>query len=156
MLSQQDFIRIITLEYNVVKRETEGLSHQDALIQPETGGNCMNWILGHLVDNQLNVLKLLNQAPPIKQEELSNYQRESEPITEDGPHVIPLERLLQYHKLVHEAVISCLEVVDEKDFQRKIQHRDEEVSVGWRFLFLHFHFTYHLGQLEHLRRLAGK
>lgn len=156
MLTNQDLIRIFSLEHNVIKMQTEGLTHADTLIQPQPGGNCMNWVLGHLLDNQITLLELLGQASPVEASELSLYQRESAPLTSDGPDVLQLDRLLQCHNLVHDLLVARLAEMSPADFDREIQFRDRTVSLGWRLFFLHFHYTYHLGQLELLRQLAGK
>jgi hypothetical protein len=156
MFSTQEFIRILSIEQNVIHMQTKELTQADTLIQPQPGGNCMNWVLGHLLDNQITVLELLGGESPISQSELAAYQRESAHLTADGPGVLPLEQLLAYQNTVHELVIARLGEMDEDDFAREIQHGGRPVTLGWRLLFLNFHYTYHLGQLEPLRQLAGR
>jgi len=46
--------------------------------------------------------------------------------------------------------------MSDADFTREIEFRGRTITVGWRVLFLNFHFTYHVGQLELLRQLAGR
>ena len=77
MFSTQEFIRILSIEQNVVQMQTKELTQADTLIQPQPGGNCMNWVLGHLLDNQITVLELLGGESPVSQSELAAYQRES-------------------------------------------------------------------------------
>lgn len=156
MISKQDFIRIFSINHNVIKMQTEGLSQADTLIQPQPSGNCMNWVLGHLLDNQITLLELLGAQSPVDGEEQAAYRRESEPVRAEGEGVLSLERLLEGHAAVHQALVARLEEMDEGDFTRQIQHGERTTTLGWRFLFLHFHFTYHVGQLELLRQLAGR
>ncbi len=156
MITIQDFLRMLSNEQNVIKMQTQGLTQADALVQPQPGGNCMNWVLGHTLDNQVTLLKLLGGEPPIQDPELAIYQRESAPIRSDGPGVLPLERLLEYHNQVQERLAARLADMDDADFAKEIQFRDRTTTLGWRVFFLHFHYTYHIGQLELLRQLAGK
>jgi hypothetical protein len=53
-------------------------------------------------------------------------------------------------------LVARLAEMSPADFDREIQSRDRTVSLVWRLFFLHFHYTYHLGQLELLCQLAGK
>jgi hypothetical protein len=155
MLSPQDFIRLFTIENNLIKTQTEGLTHTDTLIQPQPSGNCMNWVLGHVLESQITMLTVLGGNSPIDPAELVIYKRESEPITGDRPGVHQLEWLLIGIDAVHNALVARLADMPESDFVQEIQQGERKFTVGWRFLFLHFHYTYHVGQLELLRQLAG-
>jgi hypothetical protein len=33
----------------VMRLNVEGISHEESLIQPQPAGNCLNWVIGHLV-----------------------------------------------------------------------------------------------------------
>jgi hypothetical protein len=156
MISKSDFIRILTVNHNLIKKQTEGLSQADTLIQPQPSGNCMNWVLGHALENQVTLLELLGARSPINGETLVAYRRESEPVRDEGEGVLSLERLLEAHEVVHNALIAWLEEMNEGDFSREIQYNERTTTLGWRFLFSYFHYTYHVGQLELLRQLAGR
>ena len=45
--------------YMVTAANLEGLTHEQSLAQPSPGGNCANWILGHLTDVQNGKMRLL-------------------------------------------------------------------------------------------------
>jgi hypothetical protein len=156
MFILQDFIRLMNIEHNVIHAQTDGLTQADTLIQPQPSGNCMNWVLGHLLENQVTVLNLLDVEPPVFNQDLAIYQRESERLTADGPGVLTLERLLELLDAAHRALIARLATMSDANFAAEIPFRDRKVTLGWRIFFLHFHYTYHLGQLELLRQLAGK
>jgi hypothetical protein len=156
MFNISDFIRILSIEYNLIQTQTEGLSQSDTLIDPQPGGNCMNWVLGHLLENQITLLGLLGGESPIDPTGLEIYRRDSQRLigTEDG--ILPLEYLLASHDNLHSALVTRLGEMNDADFAQEIQHGERTVTLGWRVLFLNFHFTYHLGQLELLRQLAGR
>jgi hypothetical protein len=152
----QDFIRLLSIEHNMIRTQTEGLTQTDTLIQPQPSGNCMNWVLGHLLDNQITLLTLLGKETPVDPVLLERYLRDSEPVTGDGPGVLTLERLLDGLDRVQAALIARLGEISDADFIREIEFRGRTITIGWRVLFLNFHFTYHVGQLELLRQLAGR
>ena len=84
MLSPQDFIRLFSIENELIKNQTEGLSQADSLIQPQPSGNCMNWVLGHVLESQITMLTVLGGTSPVDPAELVIYKRESQPITRRG------------------------------------------------------------------------
>jgi len=156
MLSQKDFIRLLNIENNLIKMQTEGLTPEEALIQPQPSGNCMNWVLGHLLDNQIEQLELLGAGSPVSRSQLTVYQRDSEPLVGACPEALQLPELLEGLENVHDALVARLGQMSEADFEREVIFRDKAMTIGWRFLFMLFHYTYHLGQLELLRQLAGR
>jgi len=116
----------------------------------------MNWVLGHLLESQFSMLKAIDGISPIDPVVLDRYKRESAPITADGEGVLSLNYLLDGHDKVHAAIAARLSEMNEIDFEVEIQQGERKVIRGWRVFFLHFHYTYHIGQLEQLRQLAGK
>lgn len=49
--------------YDVIRRQTAGLTHEDSLLQPSHGGNCLNWVVGHITIARANILALLGEQP---------------------------------------------------------------------------------------------
>lgn len=156
MISSSDFVRLLKIEHKLLQSQCEGLTQADTLIQPQPSGNCMNWVLGHLLDSQIVLLKALGPDSPVDAAELERYQRNSDPILGEGPGVWTLERLLAGHDQVFDAITARLTAMSEADFAEEILIGERKMERGWRVFFLHFHYTYHIGQLELLRQLAGK
>jgi hypothetical protein len=156
MITIADLIKMLVIENNLIHDQTNGLTQAETLIQPQPGGNCMNWVLGHLLESQVSMLKALDGISPIDPVLLDRYERESAPITADGEGVLWLEALLDGHDKLHAAITARLSIMSETDFEAEIQQGERKVIRGWRVFFLHFHYTYHIGQLEQLRQLAGK
>src|SRR5215204_166264 len=53
--------------------EPRGVSHQESLINPQPGGSCLNWVLGHLTRSRNQALALFGQKPMFPSEELDSY-----------------------------------------------------------------------------------
>lgn len=66
----------------VVRHNLEGVTHQDSLRQPAPGGNCLNWIVGHLAWTYAGAVGLVGQETSLDQAALARYARGSEPITD--------------------------------------------------------------------------
>jgi hypothetical protein len=156
MITIADLIKMLVIENNLIHDQTNGLTQAETLIQPQPGGNCMNWVLGHLLESQVSMLKALDGISPIDPVLLERYKRESAPITADGESVLSLDYLLDGHDKVHAAIAARLSEMSEADIKVEIQQGERKVIRGWLVFFLHFHYTYHIGQLEQLRQVAGK
>ena len=64
MITKDEFTKLLSHELDILNRQTEGLTHQESLLQPQPGGNCLNWVVGHLVGNLVIILSVLAGDPP--------------------------------------------------------------------------------------------
>jgi len=117
--------------------------------------NCLNWVLGHLADNRDQVLALLGEESVLG-EEAARYRRGSDPVGGDGPGVVPLERLLAVLKEGQERISAALPALTEEAAQEEQVVGERRTTLGERLHFIYFHDTYHVGQTELLRGMAGK
>lgn len=156
MITISDFAKMLTNEIEIIHSQTKDLTQSDTLIQPQPGGNCMNWVLGHLLDGLINVLSVLEGEMPESLPNLERYQRESSPIQQDEPGLLTLPRLIENLDKVNNSILKRLEQLTDSDFDQEIELWGSQVRRGWVAFFYYFHYTYHLGQLEYFRNLAGK
>lgn len=138
----------------ILEAQAEGLSHEDSLLQMPFRANCLNWVLGHVLLSRLTIMRLLGLEDlyPISRDELDSYARESEPITEDGAGVLQMERLFELLNATQECITARLVELSDTELTTP----DEKgTTLGQRLLFYYFHDTYHTGQTELHRQLAG-
>lgn len=139
----------------IIEAQTAGLSHEEALIQvPHV--NCLNWVLGHIAEGRDGLLELLGRPPLLAAGERARYSRESEPVRGEGPGVLSLERLLGILREGQERITAALEGLSEAALEEVKPLGDRNPTLRERLHFLHFHDTYHTGQTEILRALAGR
>jgi hypothetical protein len=156
MIRIQEYAKMFRHEHEILLQQVEGLSHADSLIQPQPGGNCLNWEMGHLVGNLQIILDLLDASRPADVPDYKRYGYGSAPVTGDAPDVISLETLVAHYGLLSDAICARLDLMSEAQFEEEIEHFMGRVTLGWAAFFFFFHNTYHLGQLEQLRNLAGR
>jgi hypothetical protein len=156
VITVRNLQRIFEMENEIVHEQVNGLTQADSLLQPQPGGNCLNWVLGHLLTNQVEIIQALDGTPPFNPAQVTRYDRNSEPIRGEEEGVLPLNTLVSMHDQAHETLNQLLDATKEEDFDKEILTGERKTTLGWRVFFLHFHYTYHLGQLEYLRQLAGK
>lgn len=150
-ISPELLARLFDITYRVIKMQTEGLAHSDSLLQLPFHGNCLNWVLGHIIASRNQALMLLDESPAWSEPEIALYKTGSQPIT-NGENAYPLEKILSDLDQSQERLIAALQRVS----QEKMEATIGEETVGQRLAGLYFHETYHTGQTELLRQLAGK
>jgi hypothetical protein len=129
----------------------EGLTHEDCLLQPPSG-NCINWLLGHILRHRNLMLEALAAPSVWSAEAQRRYDRGSAPIRGEESVVVALEVLRWELDRSGEHLSSALAEVDVE----AIQASSGTSSLGQRLVFLALHEAYHMGQVGLLRRLAGK
>ena len=155
MIQASDLVDAFARNVRVVKMQTEGLTHEDSLRQLPFRGNCLNWVLGHLAASRDDVLEALGE-PPVFGTRGTRYKRGSEPVTEKDGTIVRLEELLVWLERAQECIAVALNRMDEAALSRKLTSSGWDTTVGQRVFFLYFHETYHVGQTELFRQLAGK
>jgi uncharacterized damage-inducible protein DinB len=154
MISSQDLSNAFARNVMVVKMQSDGLTQEDSLRQFPFG-NCLNWVLGHIAVSRDDVLETLGE-PPVMDVSGVRYKRGSEPLTETDESTLPLEELLVCLDRTQERIVAALSRMDEAALAREYTSGDRKTTVGQRAFFLYFHETYHVGQAEMFRQLAGK
>ena len=139
----------------IVKRQTDGLTHAESLIQPPLRGNCLNWVVGHIVCRRNEALERLGESPFWDPATIAIYITGSDPIKESS-QALPLESLLDDLYESQQRLEAALKSAKDETLERVIQIGEQSVTVRERLAGLHWHETYHSGQLELLRQLAGK
>ncbi len=157
MISPEYLASAYERNVQIVKQQTAGLSQADSLAQLPFRANCMNWVVGHLVTNRNSVLKLLGADPALDAARAAHYTRESEPITCDGPGVLPLEELVAILEQSQARLAGLLATIAPDELSRQVVFiGNRSRSVGEWLLFFFFHDSYHTGQTEILRQAVGK
>lgn len=132
---------------------TEGVTHEESLVRPGSGGNCINWVLGHIVVHRGVMLTLLGQPPFWSDEEAEVYRRGS---SGDLPasRLKPLDALRADLESSSTRLRAAMAAAD--DTVLRSPAPSGKLTVGERLAFLVFHEAYHTGQIGLLRRLAGR
>jgi uncharacterized damage-inducible protein DinB len=155
MIDPEQLANAFGLNLNIIRMQTEGLTHEDSLLQPSFRGNCMNWVLGHIATNRNRVLTTLGEEPVLSAEEAARYETSSDPITGEEEGILTLVMLLAALERAQEKIATALGRITVEKLAREIKVGDRTMTLGQRLFGLYFHETYHTGQTEILRQLAG-
>ncbi len=148
---------ILQRNFGVIQRQIKDITHEQSLIQPPFRGNCMNWVLGHLVMSRERILIMTGQLTLWTQEQRTRYERGSEPIVDDQD-ALPFEKIAADLVTSQERIHIWLDKARPEDLAvETIPHNiPADAAPIWDWMeFLLWHEAYHLGNLELLRQLAG-
>jgi uncharacterized damage-inducible protein DinB len=150
--------RLYDVTYFTLKMNTEGVTHEMSLVSPQPGGNCMNWVVGHILAQRLPILKLAGGEPIWTDADAAVYARGSAPIAghrqdEARPFESLVADLAKTQQRLKEALAritdDALAAPGIPDVPGGVQ------PVGAQLAFFNFHESYHSGQVGLLRRLLG-
>jgi uncharacterized damage-inducible protein DinB len=139
----------------ILERQVEGLSHEDSLLQTPYNINCLNWVLGHILGGRDHVLEVLGEEPVMSNDERARYARESEPVTGDGPHVLLLPRMTELLRIGQGRLESAFGEMSHDDLLAGTTWGEATMTLGALIHFRYFHDSYHTGQTDLLRQVAG-
>jgi len=142
----------------VMRLNVEGISHEESLIQPQPAGNCLNWVIGHLVFSYELIFPLLGQKPVMGEGRLKPYGRHSSPL-KDSAEAVALQELLAAFDKASERVDAGLAGLATKKLDEPAPYsptNDRKETVRSLLATISFHQAYHAGQTGLLRRVVGK
>jgi len=158
-LGELEILRHVTrTTQQVLRMNVDGVSQEESLIQPQPAGNCLNWIVGHLLCVYNNVLPLVGQEPVMSKDKLKRYERGSAPL-HNSAEALPLSEMVS---ACDEAAKRVEAGLDSLTVERLDSHapfsptKNPNETVRSLLSTVSFHQAYHVGQLGVLRRIAGK
>jgi uncharacterized damage-inducible protein DinB len=156
VITTTDLIGALERNLGIVKAQTQGLTHADSLLQLPFRGNCLNWVLGHLAANRSHMMQSLGEKPILSEAQVKRYGYGSEPVCGDAGDILTLEQLLTVLEQSQQLIAASLQKISAEELAREVQSFLGTTSLGQLLFFLYWHETYHTGQTEALRQLAGK
>ncbi len=155
MITTTDLIGGLERNLGIIQAQTKGLSHADSLLQLPFRGNCLNWVLGHLADNRNTMLRSLGEEAILGEAHARRYGYGSEPVCSDGDDILTLEQLLATLEQSQSALAARLQAITPDELAREVESFLGTTTLGQLIFFLFWHESYHAGQTEYLRQLAG-
>ena len=76
---------------------TEDITDEEALVFPASEANCMNWLVGHIIDARNQLLAFLQQQPVWNNEEFDCYAKGANP-RRSLELFLTFTRLIEYFK----------------------------------------------------------
>ncbi len=139
-------------------RNLEGITHEESLHAAASGGNCINWVVGHLVASRQGWLAALGLEGITSPTVANRYRRGGDPIV-DPAEATPIAELLAAFDAGQERLVARLGAMPEDELDSPAPFSPgNNPDETWRSLNagLCFHEAYHVGQTGVLRRWLGR
>jgi len=154
MKLQEALSKQFGMMYATAASNVDGITHEQSLISPDSGGNCANWILGHMTAVQNGVMRLVGEAPAWENKQLERT-RFFQPIT-DPSSAIDWNMLRDHFLASRDNCLAGLSrLSDESMAERMPDPFGGSTTRGELLNTLAYHQAYHVGQLGIVRRIAG-
>lgn len=144
--------------HQVVKINVDGFTQSDSLIQPQPAGNCLNWVVGHLLAIYHQVLPLLGQEPVIENSVIQRYNRGSAPML-NGAEALDISGMMAAWDECCMRVDAGLAGLSDETLATPAPMSptgNPDETIGSLLSTVCWHQAYHAGQTGILRRIAGK
>jgi uncharacterized damage-inducible protein DinB len=153
MKTQEAIAKQFGLMYQVTAANLDGMTAEQSLAQPSPGGNCANWILGHLTNVQNGVMRALGEKPVWESDELARAG--FEPISGRAA-AIDWNTLRDRFLGSRERCVAAISALSDERLAESLPHPFGGATSRAELLnLLAFHQAYHSGQLAMSRRIAG-
>jgi hypothetical protein len=150
-------IRQFQFDQMTMKRLLADVSHEDSIRETEPAGNCINWIVGHVIVARGKLLTVLGFEPVWYKNQTAVYGggdvgKFSVEMAKSLPELLRLldETMNALTETLSRVEAALLEPCDQ------LPHVSEGGTVADRVGAFACHEAYHVGQIGLLRRLLGK
>ncbi len=142
----------------VLDRNLGQLSEEEGLIGPPKGGNCLNWVLGHITRTRNRALGLLGQQPLFPDEDFAAYD-DNGGVPFSSKTALPFGELKRRYKALQEPWAKGLSGMSDEALSKPAPISptgNPNETVGSLLAAMAFHEAYHVGQTGMLRRVVGR
>jgi uncharacterized damage-inducible protein DinB len=125
------------------------------MYQPPCNSNCINWVLGHILNNRDRVLRYLGEERILTEEQYKRYGYGSAPVRADGPNILSIERMLELLEASQPRIEVGMARVTAEALSQEVLYAGRTMTVEQALLWTLTHDYAHAGELTVLRELAA-
>ena len=140
----------------ILEKNLKGITNEEAGRWLDPGGNSINWILGHIVRTQVEVLPLIGVQSPYPLDDFSLYR--GDPIGADGEE-LSLEELKDRYARLRTLLDEGIAALTSEDLGAPAPVSptgNPDETVGTFLATIAYHEGYHTGQIGSIRRALGR
>jgi uncharacterized damage-inducible protein DinB len=149
-MTSSDLGRSFSLGWRALALNLDGVTEELALQSPAAGANTLNWLVGHVVAYRDVLLEAVGAKPVWTPAQRHPYSGEDDAAWR-AETAVPLARMTADFVISHERLLTALELLDDGALDNAYGSR----TLGEFIAFMHFHESYHVGQIGYARRLLG-
>ena len=147
----ETYADLFTMNFRAIRSLFRDVSEDEARRRPDGRGNPMLWMLGHVTSYRAELLALLGEKPRRGDGLKAMFGKD---VRSDEAAWLPAADLLAQLAELDDQLSACLRNLGDRAFEKRVD-TPTRASVP-AVSFLHFHESYHVGQLGYLRTWIGK
>ncbi len=134
MFTIDHLIAMYARNVHFIKEYTKGLNHADSLAQPPVPGNCMNWVIGHILVYRNRILQIAGQPAAFDAVTAARYTANSKPVLGDEPGIGIFEDMLHTLDESQELIAAAMKSMSPDDARQAVgvrpaQHERRRVDA---------------------------
>ncbi len=150
--------RMFAIAHGAAHQNLKDVTDAESLHQPEPHGNCIQWVLAHIVATRDQIAQLVGSEPVLPPARMQRFIRGAKPLTDAG-EARPLADWIADLDRSQERLAAAIAAMPPERLAATFDGSKlpgRPATLAEALAFFHFHESYHVGQLGVLRRLAGK
>jgi hypothetical protein len=151
----KNLISLFSHNHEVIHEQLKDISQADSMLQLPFRGNCMNWVIGHILSIRDESLILLKLPGLLTDPENKIYGYGSEPLVESARASDLFDLLARLDESLKQITLQ-LEKLTQVELESEVKIWRGPLPLWEALSLMQWHEAYHTGQLEFLRQLAGK
>ena len=137
MISAAEMTKMLAQNLRVIGLQTADLTHADSMLQLPFRGNCLNWVLGHMVGSRDYMLRIAGGEPLWDEERGKIYGFGSAALTADAD-AVPMERILADLQRSQERLAATMAALDDATLDAPFEEgRDDTLRERLAFMTWH-------------------
>jgi len=144
--------RLLKNNHGMLCSLVDGITQEESVLQLPFEGNCLNWVIGHILDTYCTCQGWLGMPAPDAGVYETTYGYGSRPVT-CPENALNLEDRLKRLDAGLLVITTQLECVPPIELESPIQLWMGTVTKMEALYYMMWHISYHTGQLEQLRQL---
>jgi uncharacterized damage-inducible protein DinB len=148
-------VELYKYNHDIIHQQLAEISHEESLLQLPFRGNCMNWVVGHILGVRGEALELMGLPGTLNLAEEKVYGYGSDPLA-DPANACDLGSMVKRLDDSLARVIYGLDSLSSAELNSQVRIWRGPMPLIAALSYVQWHESYHTGQLELLRQLAGK
>lgn len=151
-------VRMFALAHGALHTNLGDVTDEESLVQPQPGGNCIQWAVAHIVATRDQIAPLVGAEPVLSPELGKRFTRPAAPVVVRAD-ARPLADWIADLDRSQERLAAAIGALSTERLAApfdgaRLPGRPKTLAEA--LAFFHFHESYHVGQVGLMRRLAGK
>ena len=155
MLTTNDLAESFARSLKNVQTALEGVTESECVYQPPFNSNCINWVLGHILNNRNSILRFLGVTPILTEEQRQRYAFGSPPVCAAGPDVMRLDEMVRLLEVSQVRIEAALGALTPEALTKEITHARRTMTVEQGLLYTLGHDYLHAGELAILKEVVS-